>query len=374
MTPTNLVSAGVSAQNIAGKNVRVAEILGSNGSVAGKAVYGRGSDGQYAVSALGLAGDKVHGIVTGGYGKEGNLKGHQITGKVAYTTDNGNNWGINASQTRVKGMEYPTRTWSEVASSTQTRVQEHVLPSETREENGYNNTYRRTQFTPINTIEITKHTHTERSALVGSRTNTIGLEGTKRVNDNFSVYGGLSGTVRTYDDAPWGAKSPVEREKYGTATIGGQYVSNNKKVSIGGEVSQNFGDNKKTGWSAGVGYRPNNNLTIGVGGGVNPHTGGKNFGIGFNYDFGGPKSSSDDVAYFQKPTASDYMNYDMGNIGISNYAPNNLEKQVKLVSLADLRKERSQREEIGTSRIEEKLVDSQQIVIPPVITHETVEK
>lgn len=177
-----------------------------------------------------------------------------------------------------------------------------------------------------NTIQTTKHTDTTttttqtdttttKSGRYGSKTNSATIYAEPNTG-NTRPFAELGYTDRKFDDN--------SHEKYGKGTLGIRHYGNNGNIAA--SVSQNFGDNKKTGYNVRGEYDFGNGKSINISGGKSAEIG-NNVMVGFKWVFGGNgKYGAPAVA---PTTSSEYMAHDINETNITDIAPANLIDKTK---------------------------------------------
>lgn len=313
---TNTPSVELGAAHINNADLPTLSISAGNENVAGKIIGATNGNNDY----MGLKG----GVVTGGktfvtfdagYGKEGDLTGKSIGASANHVTDGGSLVGAKFKHTNVGGINYDPQVSSTAHTSSSTNRTSTVVGTRTEDVGNMRNTIQRIEHTDTTTETTEIKTTTTESGRHGSKTNS------------FSIYG----EANTGDTRPFGELGYTNREfannsrvQYGTVTIGARHYTANGNLNA--SVSQNFGDNKKTGFNLGGEYKINDSMSFTVSGGHSAKVG-KNVMAGFRWVFDGKSGRT--APAVAPTTPSEYMARDIRETTITDIAPANLTDKTK---------------------------------------------
>lgn len=249
-----------------------------------------------------------------GYGREDELTGRSLGAGVNYVTDKGSLVGVRVSHTDVNGVRYDTQTTSTTRTDVSTNRVSTDMGTRTEDVGNIRNTIQTTKHTDTTTTTTQTDTTTVEYGRHGSKTNAFSIYAEPNTG-NTRPFAELGYTNRKFDDNA--------REQYGTGTLGIRHHTANG--NFGAEISQNFGDNKTTGYNFFAEHKVNNRVSFTVSAGKNTEVGNHVSGQ-VRLIFGG----NDGYTALAVPTtASAYMARDIHKTTITDIAPANLMDKTK---------------------------------------------
>lgn len=249
-----------------------------------------------------------------GYGREDELTGRSLGASLNSVTDKGSLVGVRVSHTDVNGVRYGTQTTSTTRTDVSTNRVSTDMGTRTEVVGNVKNTIQTTKHTDTTTTTIQTDTTTVESGRHGSKSNTLAIYAEPNTG-NTRPFAELGYTDRKFDDN--------SHEKYTTGTLGIRHYTANGNLHA--SISQNFNDNRKTGYHVSGEYKINDNMSLTLSGGKSTEIG-NNVMAGFTWVIGGKGRYTPAVA----PTiASAYMARDIRETTITDIAPANLVDKTK---------------------------------------------
>lgn len=249
-----------------------------------------------------------------GYAREDELTGRSLGANVNYVTNNGSLVGVRASHTDVNGVRYGTQTTSTTRTDVSTNRVSTDMGTRTEVVGNVRNTIQTTKHTDTTTTTTQTDTTTVEYGRHGSKTNAFSIYAEPNTG-NTRPFAELGYTNRKFDDNA--------REQYGTGTLGIRHYTANGNLHA--SISQNFNDNRKTGYHVSGEYKIDDNMSLTLSGGKSTEIG-NNVMAGFTWVIGGKGGYTPAVA---PTTASAYMARDIHKTTITDIAPANLMDKTK---------------------------------------------
>lgn len=316
LIPADVPSLELGAAHINGTELPTISITAGNENVAGKIIGANDRNNDYVgVKGSVVTGDNTFVTVDAGYGREGDLTGKSIGTGVNYVTDGGSLFGAKFKHTHVGGINYDPQANSVTYTSSSTNRTSTDMGTRTEDVGNTRNTIQTTKHTDTTTTTTQTDITTINSGRHGSKTNSFSIYGEPNTGDT-RPFAELGYTDRKYEDN--------SREQFGTGTVGIRHYTANG--NLGASVSQNFGDNKKTGYNVGGEYKINDSMSFTVSGGRSAEVG-NNVMAGFRWVFGGKSGRT--APTVAPTTPSEYMARDIRETTITDIAPANLTDKTK---------------------------------------------
>lgn len=285
-----------------------------------------------------------------GYAREDELTGRSLGANVNYVTNNGSLVGVRASHTDVNGIHYGTQTTTTTHTSSSTNRTSTDMGTRTEDVGNTRNTIQTTKHTDTTTTTTQTDTTSINSGRHGSKTNSFSIYGEPNTGDT-RPFAELGYTDRKYEDN--------SREQFGTGTVGIRHYTANG--SLGASVSQNFGDNKKTGFNFFAESKINDRASLRLSAGRSEELG--NFvGASISLALDGKRRPATPIV--APTTPSEYMTRNIRETTITDIAPANLIDKTKYFQNSTTTSQIASSQNIQES-IEEKVIN-QEILYYPV--------
>lgn len=354
--------------NLNGSTIPFGEVTYVGDSFSAKAAAAKSSNNEdtYIGAIAGKNFENNYAVVHGGHTSEDRVHGDQINVKFMHVTPKGNSFGLTAGgkkvddtylgQTVTSSKRVETKYGDKTLVGTETNVvgkETKVIDTKTSSNSSYvdrdsvrvdndnitisdivrdtttNTTTTNTIQTdttkettnhyeiPVTTTEhITKKTDTYNK--LGYEERSVGVEGTKRVNDNWSVEANV--------DYNRGKHSDGEKFDYTTAGVGVNHYG--KNVDTYAKIEKNFGDRDNYTTTAGIRANASKNIKFFLEGSHDSKLGNSALG-GIAWTFGGgkPAKTTESVA---PRTPEDYMKQEVARANIADMAMNSVDANRKL--------------------------------------------